>query len=385
MHLFGKRGERVFAVADIGSGSGGVCILATSGQGPARLLAAERCVLSFEERTLEATISGISAKLSEAAEKALAFATKDSTMRAVSEVYAIVRGPWTHSKAIRATSKLPKDTRIDGAMIGGLAKEALAEDTEFDRANIMEASVVRVELNGYATAQPEGKQAHTISVSVLLSELDPRVRAGISETLSRAFSAPPPTLRSGLRALISTLRESSALPKDCVIVDMTSEATHIVAVRKGVPAETAVVAEGKRSILKRIAGDKMPEEVLALMKMLEDDKCEPAACEAIKAAIAHVEPELVRVFGETIGKLAAKRRVPKPPIIAAHADLLPWLSRFFSRIDFTQFTVTMQPFIPKAIGQEYVTDLIDVPSSLSVDLGLLLAASLVNIEQRSTT
>jgi len=166
---------------------------------------------------------------------------------------------------------------------------------------------------------------------------------------------------------------------------MTSEATHIVAVRKGVPAETAVVAEGKRSILKRIAGDKMPEEVLALMKMLEDDKCEPAACEAIKAAIAHVEPELVRVFGETIGKLAAKRRLPNPLIIAAHADLLPWLSRFFSRIDFTQFTVTMQPFIPKAIGQEYVTDLIDVPSSLSVDLGLLLAASLVNIEQRSTT
>lgn len=383
MNLFGKRRERVFAVADIGSGSGGVCILATNGTGPARLLAAERCVLSFEERTLEATISGICAKLSEAAEKALASANMNGPIGPIFAVYAIVRGPWIHSKAIRATSQLSEQTRVDGPMIAGLAKEALKQDKELDPANIMEASVLRVELNGYATGKPEGKEAHTLSLSVLLSDLDPRVRAGISETLSRAFSVPQPILRSGLRALLSTLNEISSLPKDCVLVDMTSEATHIVAIRKGVPAETAVVAEGERSILKRVAGDKMPEEILTMMRMLESDKCDAAACEVIKTALAVAEPDLARVFGETLGKLTAARRLPNPLIIAVHEDFLPWLSRFFARIDFTQFTVTMQPFSPTAIAPTAFDELVAVPPAISADLRLLLASSLVNIEQKA--
>lgn len=377
----GKRRESFFAVADIGSGSGGVCILATNGTTPAHIIAAQRCTLSFEERSEDATIAGIIGMLAEASQKAIALAQKNTSVGALSGVYAVVRGPWTRSKTIRATTEIPEHTHVDGAMISKIAKDALAHDTQFDSANIMEAIVMRVELNGYATARPEGKHAETIAVSVLVSDVDPRLRTGILETLTRIFSVQP-ILRSGLRALLSTMRESSVLPKECVLVDITSEATHVVAIRKGVPAETAVVGEGKRSILKRLAGDKMPEEVLGLMRLLEEDTCESAACQALQASIAQVEPELVRVFGEAMSTLAARRRLPNPLIIAAHENLLPWLTRFFSRIDFSQFTVTTRPFVARAIDPEHLADIIDVPRDVS-DRGLLIAASLVNIETRA--
>jgi len=372
---------RIVAVADIGSASGGVCILATSGDGPSQILAAERCALSYEERTLEATIAGISAKLAEAAQKAMASLTSKGSVR-VSNVYVVVRGPWTHSKAIRVSSQFPEEQRIEGSMIAELAQQALGKETEFDHANIMEASIMRLELNGYPTANPEGKLAHSLSVAVLLSDLDPRVRAAISEALSKVFALPDLMMRSGLRALISTLRESSALPKECVLIDMTSEATHIVAIRKGVPAETAVVPEGKRSILKRVAADKMPEEILGLIRMLESDKCDPATCETIKSSLAKAEPDLARGFGETMSKLAAARRLPNSLIITAHEDILPWMSRFFSRIDFAQFTTTLRPFEPRVLTSQHFSELVTPSPGVSVDLGLLLASALVNIEER---
>ena len=300
----------------------------------------------------------------------------------VSNVYVVVRGPWTHSKAIRVSSQFPEEQRIEGSMIAELAQQALGKETEFDHANIMEASIMRLELNGYPTANPEGKLAHSLSVAVLLSDLDPRVRAAISEALSKVFALPDLMMRSGLRALISTLRESSALPKECVLIDMTSEATHIVAIRKGVPAETAVVPEGKRSILKRVAADKMPEEILGLIRMLESDKCDPATCETIKSSLAKAEPDLARGFGETMSKLAAARRLPNSLIITAHEDILPWMSRFFSRIDFAQFTTTLRPFEPRVLTPQHFSELVTPSPGVSVDLGLLLASALVNIEER---
>ena len=163
---------------------------------------------------------------------------------------------------------------------------------------------------------------------------------------------------------------------------MTSEATHIVAIRKGVPAETAVVPEGKRSILKRVAGDKMPEEILGLIRMLESDKCDPATCETIKSSLAKAEPDLARGFGETMSKLASARRLPNSLVITAHEDILPWMSRFFSRIDFAQFTTTLRPFEPRVLTSQHFSELVTPSPGVSVDLGLLLASALVNIEER---
>src|SRR5262245_48863492 len=121
--FLGKHKPRIFAVADIGSGSGGVAILATNKHGPAEILAAERCALSFEERTLDATIAGINAKLSEAAEKAFAFAKANASIRHVDKVYAVIRGPWTHSTAVRVTSHLQEERKIDAGIINSLAAQ----------------------------------------------------------------------------------------------------------------------------------------------------------------------------------------------------------------------------------------------------------------------
>ena len=378
------RGKTV-AVADIGSGSAGVAILSVRPGEPARIIAAERCVLPFENRDTDATISGVLAQLSAAGEKALAGyrARVGQDAAPISKAYAIIRVPWTHSKTIRAGSQFPDDTLIEGEMVAGLARDALGKDTGFAQDRILEASIVRVELNGYPTAHPAGLRAHSINMGVLVSDCEPRIKSGVVEALSRTFSCAPPALRSGTRALLAVLREAATLPKNCLIVDMTSEATNFIALRKGVATEQALVPEGVRSILKRIATTALPEETLSLMRLLETDRCEEATCMALKASLGRAEPELVRVFGEAIGTIAAVRRLPNTLVLYVQEDFSSWLVQLFSRIDFAQFTMTTRPFAPHALTNKSLESLVAYTSDVHPDTGLCVGSALVNIEEGS--
>src|SRR3989344_1978321 len=345
MFGLGKAQEKIVSVADVGGESAGVAIAAISREGPARIIASERSSLPMEKRTLDASAVGVIAELGKAAAKALSVyaAKQEGRERAIAESYAIIRSPWSNSKTIHAETKAPEDRRVDKRLISALAEEAVRGDTEFAHAKTLEASVVRVELNGDATAHPEGKLANRIAASALLSDCEPKIRFGVSQTMMKVFGTPPPSLRSGVRALIAVLVENELLRKDCLIVAMSSHTTSLIVIRKGTVAEIYHVPEGSWTIVKRIAREKMPEEVMSLIRLLALDQCEGGACEDIQAALAKAEPELVKSFGEGLVKLSASRRVPNTLILLVPDDLSPWLLQFFSRIDFGQFTTTTRP------------------------------------------
>ncbi len=372
----GPRGK-IFAVADIGSGSASVAICAGGSGKPARIIAAASTILPIEDRKGDATMTGVISALSESANKAFTAAQALKTGH-VQDVYAIIRAPWTKSKAIRAAKKLPSDEKINDAVIGALAQEALGGEKDLDRANLLEASVVRVELNGYPTAKPVGKRAHAVVVSAIASECEPRMKSAVEETLTRVFSSKP-SLRSGTRALLTVLRERSVAHADYLIVDMTSEATSIVSIHKSTPMGYVVVPEGTRTILKRVAGKGLPEETLTLIGMLARDHCEDAACDSVREGMAKVEQDLIKTFGEAMAKLTTVRRLPKNLVLSAESPMAEWLSHFFSRIDFTQFTITAQPFSVEILNSKDLASLVESQSK-TTDIGILSAAALVNSE-----
>ena len=376
------KGNKRVAVADVGSGSAGVAILSIEHGKPARVEAVHRVILPFEERTEEQTISGIIGALSESAEKALVETNTKSG--SIQNVYAVIRVPWMRSKSIRAIKKFAGEERVSSAVISDLARAALTEEKDFDHKNLIEASIVRVELNGYATANPVGKHAHIVFLSTLVSECGTRIRVGVEETIARIFSSKA-MLRSGTGALLAVLRERSVSHSDYLVVDMTSVATSMFAVHKGAPAHHVLVPEGTRTILKRVGGSRMPEETVTLMRMLAREHCEDAACIEVKTGMARAEQELSRVFGEAIGQLALHGRLPNTLVLSVDPVFADWLSGFFSRIDFTQFTITTQPFSVEALTPESLKNLvISSDPTKATDLGLLVAAALVNSELQIT-
>ncbi len=378
--MFGKKsgGERVVAVADIGSGSAALALVSMVPESPGKILFASRAVLPYENRSDDAAVKAIIANLDTAAQKVLAEYTASVEGKSpIVGAYAIIRAPWTHSKTLRAESKLEAQSKITEKMIGELAQQALAQDKEFDRQNLLEASVIRVELNGYATGTPIGKVAHTVSVAALMSECDQGIQAGVTEILRKIAPQATPMLLSGTRALLSLTQELPSIAPEYVIVDTSGEGTSIVCVRDGLAESYAVIPEGMRAILTRFSEKGLPEETLSLMRMLERDECNTEACKSLIDSIGRVEPDLARVFGDAMIKIASPRRLPVQMILLAQADFAPWLSRFFSRIDFTQFTQASQPFsvypLSRKDFERFVSD-----SKALADTQLSIACALVN-------
>ena len=388
MHFTGIR-EQAVGVVDVSPGGASVAILLVRGAGAAEIVATGHSKLTLEERTFAQATAQIGGQIQEAGKEALDAYSKNGHRTPIESAYIVVHAPWTTTQSIRTGEQYGNDEIIHDSMVAALAQKALGNASSFDRAKLLEATVLRIQLNGYTTAHPAGKRAHELGVVSLMSECEQAVRAAIASGVQQVFPAAKLLWRSGIRALMMLAREStakSALPdesmtlsKHYLIIDMGVDTTHIVSVR-GAAFEQRVVPEGVRTLLSRIAGEKTPEQVLTSLRMLERDASSTEEGETVQKAIALAEPELVRFFAEPIGQMAATRRAANDLLLVTHADLEPWLKRIFSRIDFSQFTVTTLPFTVRTPSSINVSRWV---TGETADDALTVASGLVNIEARS--
>lgn len=350
----------VVAVVDIGSSSAAVALVALESDKPAVILACHRTPVTIGDRTPEAMAAVIAAGLDDAATTAKKMLDDDRILKRVTTIYAFVHAPWTHSTVAHALRTFDADVRVTEDIIAALGKEALDASGRGSR-DLFEASVVRVELNGYPTGSPVGKTAHRILASSLSSTCEPAIYRAVGDVLSQQFPSTRPVVwRSGARAVVAVSNTLSGKLNDSIIIEIGSEASTIIVVRRGVLAEEELLSEGMNALLRSLGGDSI-QETLNVLHLIGQDLCESAACEDMNAALARVEPDLVRLFGERFAKLATERRLPSSIILLAHPDVQQWLSHFFARIDFTQFSVTAQPFSvtvlkPSALGHLVITE-----------------------------
>lgn len=370
------------AIADIQNGSVSIAIGLAHQDKPFEILAVERSDLSFEDRTEEAAIAALADQIDQAGNGALrAYAEAQQTHGPVAKAFCVINTPWTHSQTIRATTQLDTEQRITDEMITTLAKQALKEASEVDVKELLEASVLRIELNGYPASEPIGKHAHSIAVYGLISDCDPRVRAIVTEALQKIFPVPL-LLRSQFRTVLSVTAKLPSIAPEYCLIDITRETTSISNIHMGLSLAHTVVDEGAASILKRISDKTLPEEALALSRMIFVEDCKSPACDALRETIARVEPDIVRAFGEGMVKLVAERYLPLQTVLVCEDAFAPWLSQLFSRIDFTQFTTTTQPLEIAVLDMSSLDAFVKTPSEAAVDMRLALAASLVHIEER---
>lgn len=206
------------------------------------------------------------------------------------------------------------------------------------------------------------------------------MRPALSKALESLAPHQKPTFRSATRALITVMHDRADLGSNYLIADLEGEATTLVAVRDGVASEQVVVHEGMRSIVKRASALGMPEETMSLMRMLARDDCSSASCEVVRNALARSESELVRVFGEGLAACASSERLPEKLVLMAHPDIAPWMSAFFTRIDFTQFTETARPFTVLTLTTDELSAAVAAGKGVELDPSLALACALVNRE-----
>ncbi|KKW19460.1 MAG: hypothetical protein UY63_C0013G0031 [Parcubacteria group bacterium GW2011_GWA2_51_10] len=372
---------RPIIVADLGSNSAGVCLIEPGR--PAAIISAERLTLPWKERTPKERTAGVLSLLDEACAHASALLARmkaERHMLAPKEAYAIIHAHWTNSQTSETAVLYEKEETVTEEMMSSLARKALEQTKEIDRSGIFEASVTCIDLNGYTTGRPNGKRARQVSIPTLMSSFEPGLAQGARETLLRHFPGEV-SFRSMTRAILAAVKESGGQIRNSIIIDIGGETANCIVMRDGIIDSHVVAGKGAREILMHIAGKGSAEEILSLMRMREKDACSEPECARLDSSLAEVELELTKSFGETMARLANLRRLPNAMTIIALPELLPWLVRFFSRIDFGQFTVTTQPFKPSALSPDDLASFAVAASGVRVDTSLALAASFVNIER----
>ena len=372
---FFSRHEKIVVIVDIGSASASVSVVSLQKASPARVLASHRASVAMEDRIPDHAAAALGNAIAEASQKVLALYTKHE---APQDVFAIVRAPWTVSVSERVAQVFPTETKVTNEMIGSMAKTVLAQAHDLDTKNLLEAKVIRIELDGYATQKPSGKRARTVSISALLTTVQPSIREICERALNTAFPAHKVKFRSHTRALLMIASQTERYA-DTVMVDMASEGTGITSVKRGVVSSVELDV-GMQSILATI-GNGPPEETLAVMQMLEDEKCETDACRAVADALGRAEPELARKFGESFGQLAKSGHLQNDLLLLVHPHIAPWLSRFLARIDFSQFTSTTRPFVVHVLSSHDMLRFVQTEHGVTIDTSASVAIAHVHIEE----
>ena len=373
-----KRGT--IAIVDVGTGSAGVGILRLHDKEAAIMQASARVSLTFEDRTPQQSIAALSQAIKEAGGKAMSSYHSQKEHPAPDSLFIFLRIPWCRSKSMEAVKRFDEETLITDRVISQLAKEVLTAEKDIDTTNLLEATVMKIQLNGYHVADPKGKRAHSVAISVLLSDADLNAKANILEAVKSIFPSHVPQWRTHTRALMRVLGESSEEWRDCLVLDLGTESASVFVVRKGILLDQTIVQYGSRSILKAVSKRGMPEETMALLSLYERDQAGEST-EQIRTQIAEAEPEMIQKFGERLSALASQKRLPNRLLLVAHPDLAAMLSRFFSKIDFAQFTVTNQPFSVLAVDSKHLERFIVAGNGAVPDPSISIAGAFVNIEE----
>jgi hypothetical protein len=208
------------------------------------------------------------------------------------------------------------------------------------------------------------------------------MRTGSLEVLNRIFPGSTPLMRSGARAVLSTMRNVPNGGNDYIIIDIESEVSNVLVVRDGLTTHHIVIPEGVRSIIERISRKGMPEDTLSLIRMIGRNECTGEACDAMVLALAKAEDELAPIFAHAFASISTPLHLPTTCFLITNPDLAVWLPTFFSRSDFSAFTLSAQPFKPHALVSSDLSSMVTPENGVLLDIELALACSLVNIDHQ---
>ena len=361
-----RREGKVVCIVSAASDGATVCY-ARTGKDKPHVLYAKRALLPLEDRSDEqirvAIVNTIDTLL------------KDTANRfAPDSIHVVVHEPWSRFGTASGSVVFEKERSITKALIDEVARSALEKIQEKDA----EAGVVRVFLNGYPTERPLGKRAHSLETIVFGGSVLQLFRTAAEHSIGSYFPGRRVHFHTGARVVLTVAHERMPQLNRFVVLSIRGMSECMV-IRHETETQYGTSKEGVGTILKHVAPHGLPEETLSLFRMAESDFCSTDTCNAMKDVVARAEPELVRSFGDMFAALASTRRLPNDMLLFAPAELMPWLSHFFTRIDFSQFTTTTQPFSIQTMHQADIDGLASFEAGIVGDAMIATTAAAVNM------
>lgn len=379
--MFGKTltGERVVGVANIESSSVSFSIIKLHSARSATIPVTRYAELPLEERTSGQHLFALKQRLADITKAALSDYAASYRGRPPRKIYAVVHAPWATGNVVSASIRLPQDVYISDKIMEECAAKALAQAEK--EGELLDVHQLPIMLNGYRTAHPEGKYAHLVEVAGLMSTCDVSIREEINKMFRDILPASRTVIHSGVRAVLEAIDTARPHLRDALCMHVSGEGTEVIVLRGGVVRDYIYIAEGLRSMLSRAFPDMRPEEARSTVRLMQRHEGSEIVAVQTEEALLKAEPDMAHAYGEGLANISAQLRLPTRVFLIASPDIASWLQKFFERIDFSQFTVTAQPFSVDLIAASNFGGVGDGTSEENGDLDVAIATSHVLREE----
>ena len=252
--------------------------------------------------------------------------------RSLGKIYLIFASPWyisqttvlkfQHEKSVSVEPYFSeikkmleqKEAALAGATPGG------------SKALVIEKQIIEARLNGYPTAHPHGKAAHSFEAAVLTSMLGMELYQQTAAIVHKTFGRNPSSLHSFALVSFATIRDIFAPEENFLLVDIGSEVTDIGVVRDDVLVDTISFPSGKNFILRAVAAALgiTPQEAQSRIELYRSGKSEAGESKKVVAALLAVEKEWQGAFEKAAGELTKTTTLPTALFLTADQDLGEW-------------------------------------------------------------
>jgi len=361
------------AVFDVGSGSVAGAVIELRGEKPVLIHTSFRSHIPYEERSNEQLASAIVQKVEEVGRRLLDNHAKGGVSRkGIHECLTVVHVPWIDSITHNLEAPLKEESEILEEMILQLSQKAFAQSNEGNSKEVFEKSIVRVELNGYPTSAPLKKIAKQIGVVVLETQIFGNMKKQITDRIVNMLPGVQPVFRSSTLIDSTLMRRRAPESAHFTIADITSEATSITVIRRGAISEQKTVPIGYRSITRAVSKERgsSVDDIQSRIRMLMKGECSTDECRSLEASMDAVGSQFTQEFGNIFSEISKSKKLPNTLVMHCHPDLSNWFTKFFTRLDFAQFTETTRPFLVGEISLKSIAEYVIFMPGNALDSGI---------------
>lgn len=363
-----KNGERRHViVVDVGSGSVGGALVATSpGARPEILYTVRKGIVFQEKLTFARFFEATKKTLKEVCDE-LARSTGD---KSVAHVYVTLASPWYASQTRVVRYARPEPFRVTEQGVAKLIEHEIAlfrESKLFTRSKqndtqpeIMEAKNIQTKLNGYEVRSASGKRAREVEIALYISMIPGDLFAFIRESVTTRWKGAKPHASSFAFAAFDTVRDMFGDESGFLFMDISGEATDMSLTKDNVLLESISFASGTNTLLRAFidAEGGAPAAAASELALYFDGKCTKERAEAVSKALSSAKHEWTIFFEDALQQFAKEFPIPRTIFYTTDGAYATFYEDAIREAQFVRFGAEETTFTVRLLGDKFLNNFV---------------------------
>tara|TARA_Y100000031_G_scaffold101393_1_gene111162 strand:- start:2510 stop:3763 length:1254 start_codon:yes stop_codon:yes gene_type:complete len=219
------------------------------------------------------------------------------------------------------------------------------QDNLHEKHTIIEGDILDIKLNRYHVADPLGKTARELDMTLFVSSAPQTLIRSIGDVGDREFSGTESRLSSFTFSFFNTVRDIWHDKENFLLIDISGEVTDLSIIKEGRILETASFPVGRNTILRNLSSKHISfNEAESLLNLYYQNKIGTDEAAYIKSALQSAQDMWLQLFAKELQELASQILFPNDIFLVVDAPLDAWFKEVITSDKLYDLSTTGEPF-----------------------------------------